>query len=393
MPSEEGLSLRSRLSEPGYVVSALVHVGVLAATLIAFSQSEKFDDIQETVPVEVVTDNQFNQIMKGDKSAKEVRPEATAKTEQTASLAAEQPDQPAPEKAATTPPPPPPPPPLPPVRHVEQPKPPASVPPPPPVTALPPPRPEPPTPTATPPIPMPPVRDVEAEPVAPKPEPKPVPKPVVKPVPTPPVVPHPVVAKLPDPKPVPRPRPVEKPKLDQLAKLMEEQPTDSTPPDRTSVSKPPRPSRTVAESKFDPTDISKLLSGNAPAQRASASHDAVHASLGSPTASAPKMSPSFWAGLDGVMEDQYRQCWSYLGLNTGVKYVPQVRVVYGSNGALEADPVLLNPPSDPAMQSLADSAMRAVRRCNPLKIPDQYAPYYDQWKGRVLRFDPEEMAG
>ncbi len=55
--------------------------------------------------------------------------------------------------------------------------------------------------------------------------------------------------------------------------------------------------------------------------------------------------------------------------------------------------MLINPPSDPALQSLADSALRAVRRCNPLKIPDQYAPFYDQWRGRVLRFDPEEMAG
>ena len=117
------------------------------------------------------------------------------------------------------------------------------------------------------------------------------------------------------------------------------------------------------------------------------------ASLGSPTASAAKMAPTMWAGLDGLMEDQYRACWSYLGLNTGQKYIPQVRVVYGANGALEAEPVLINPPSDPALQSLADSALRAVRRCNPLKIPEQYAPFYEQWKGRVLRFDPEEMAG
>ena len=57
------------------------------------------------------------------------------------------------------------------------------------------------------------------------------------------------------------------------------------------------------------------------------------------------------------------------------------------------EPVLINPPSDPAMRSLAESALRAVRRCNPLRIPAQYAPYYDQWKGRVLRFDPVDMAG
>ena len=63
-------------------MSALVHAGVLAATLVAFSTSEKFDDLQETVPVEVITDNQFNEIMKGDKAAKEVRPDAAAPQDQ-----------------------------------------------------------------------------------------------------------------------------------------------------------------------------------------------------------------------------------------------------------------------------------------------------------------------
>jgi colicin import membrane protein len=35
--------------------------------------------------------------------------------------------------------------------------------------------------------------------------------------------------------------------------------------------------------------------------------------------------------------------------------------------------------------------MRAVRRCNPMHIPAAYMPYYEQWKARVVRFDPEDM--
>ena len=105
------------------------------------------------------------------------------------------------------------------------------------------------------------------------------------------------------------------------------------------------------------------------------------------------MAPSLWGQLDGLMEEQYRQCWSYLGLTTGQKYIPQIKVTYDESGGLTSDPVLVNPPGDPALRSLAESALRAVRRCNPLQIPAQYAPYYDEWKGRVLRFDPEEMAG
>ena len=105
------------------------------------------------------------------------------------------------------------------------------------------------------------------------------------------------------------------------------------------------------------------------------------------------MSPSLWGAARRLLEDQYRQCWSYLGLDGGQKYIPQMRVVYRRDGGLQVEPVLVNPPSDPALRSLAESALRAVRRCNPLKIPAQYAPYLRQWKGRVLRFDPEEMAG
>ena len=59
---------------PGFPVSAAVHAGLLAATLIVFSQSPKFDEAQETVPIEVVSDQQLNQIMKGEKSAPAVKP-------------------------------------------------------------------------------------------------------------------------------------------------------------------------------------------------------------------------------------------------------------------------------------------------------------------------------
>ena len=219
-------------------------------------------------------------------------------------------------------------------------------------------------------------------------------------------------AKPPRPQPQPHdvkppPKPHDKPKPDMLAKLLTEQPPESTPkqppaPTPKPVHNKPKPPEAkpapeaTQENKFDLTDITKLLFNHDAAKPAGApshSQPAQLASLGSPTASAPKMSPSFWAGLDGLLEDQYRSCWSYLGLATGAKYIPQVRVVYGIDGSLEGQPQLMNPPSDPSMQSLADSALRAVRRCNPLKIPEQYAPYYEQWKGRVLRFDPEEMAG
>ena len=61
------------------------------------------------------------------------------------------------------------------------------------------------------------------------------------------------------------------------------------------------------------------------------------------------------------------------------------------DGGLAAEPVLRNPTSDPALTSLATAAMNAVRECNPMKIPAQFAPYYEQWKSRTVEFRPDEM--
>ena len=73
--------------------------------------------------------------------------------------------------------------------------------------------------------------------------------------------------------------------------------------------------------------------------------------------------------------------------------MPQLEVNYLANGALAREPKLRNPPTDPSLMPLAESALRAVKTCNPLRVPAQFQPYYNEWKDRILRFDPEEMMG
>ena len=68
-----------------------------------------------------------------------------------------------------------------------------------------------------------------------------------------------------------------------------------------------------------------------------------------------------------------------------------MRVQMQADGSLAAQPKLLNPPSDPNLRSLAESAVRAVNRCDPLPIPERYKPYYNAWRDRKIRFDPKEM--
>ena len=45
-----------------------------------------------------------------------------------------------------------------------------------------------------------------------------------------------------------------------------------------------------------------------------------------------------------------------------------------------AEPVLVNTSGDPAFHAMADSALRAIKRCAPFKIPAQYAPFYGDWQ-------------
>ena len=52
------------------IVSGALHAALLAMILVSFAAAPKFDDAAESVPVDTITQSQFNEIMKGDKSGK-----------------------------------------------------------------------------------------------------------------------------------------------------------------------------------------------------------------------------------------------------------------------------------------------------------------------------------
>lgn len=349
----------SLVEKPGMVVSSTAHVALLAAAVLSFSQSPKYDDAQESIPVEMVTTQDFNQVMRGEKTAKTVQP--TPRAEKISDIAETKPQPPLAEAKKDVPTPPPS---LkreadPGEADKEQPPKPEQV------AALPPPRPQP----ATPPPPAvdkpPPPDDAEA--VEP---PKPVPRPKTEP-------PKEEVKK-PDPQ----------LKLDKIRDLLE----------RKDVQKPTEPTKPKSgeetnERKLNFADISKLLSHDTPDHRASTNRVLQReASLGTQTASAPKMSPSLEAQMEGWFQDRFQGCWTTpITMPTGPKYVPEVRVPLNIDGSLADEPVLVNPPSNPAWRALADSAVRAVRKCNPLPVPDRFKPYYDEWKDRIVRFHAEDL--
>ena len=108
--------------------------------------------------------------------------------------------------------------------------------------------------------------------------------------------------------------------------------------------------------------------------RRPASRSATSRSRAARPGAAQKMQASLWDQLDGLLEDQYKQCWSYLGLDGRQQICAADQGALWRGRSLIGEPVLINRPADPSLQSLADSAMRAVRRCNPLKIPPNTHP-------------------
>jgi len=357
-------------NRPGYVISGSAHAALLVATLLSFSQARKFDDAQESVPVEMVTDQQFNEVLKGEKTAKDVKP--VPKADKVAEITETKP--------------------LPPVAEAKQDIP---VPPPPLKRELDPGEAE------TRDVPTPPQRAAELTPPQP-PKAELKPQPVKTPAPPAPEKPPMEDAEAEIPKPPRRPDPPkEQPKKeepqfkpDQLAKLLDkEKEKDQQKPVEKPVAKPKSGDETEQTHSFNLSDISKLLSREPPQRKASTGSQLQQvASLGAPNANAAKMSPSMWGQLDALLQDQYKQCWSYIGLSNQPKYIPEIQVEYAQDGSLIGQPSLMNPPSDPVSRNLAESALRAVRRCNPLHIPALYQPFYDQWKGRIVRFDPDEMS-
>jgi hypothetical protein len=350
--------------KPGYIASGVMHVALLVFALVSFSHTPPFQNAEETVPVDLVTDSDVNQIVKGDKAAKKVM--ADPHVDKLADAEDFRPKPPIADakRDILTPPPP--------LKHiddpgdadkVEPPKPPADAAAPPPAPKLPP----------LPPVEDKPPPDTTADEPLPPPRPKTPPK----------KVPPKVEAKKPP-----------QFKLDQIAKLLDEdkpeKPTKShehhaaKPKSGDDSHDPPR--------QFSADDISRLLDHEAPERRASSGRRLQQeASLGSPTANAARMSPSLQAAMDGWFQDKFQGCWIQpVSLPQGPKYVPQIRVQLNLDGSLAADPVLTNPPDDPAWQPLADSAVRAVHTCDPLPVPDKFKAYYDTWRDRVVQFEDQD---
>ena len=103
------------------------------------------------------------------------------------------------------------------------------------------------------------------------------------------------------------------------------------------------------------------------------------------------MSASLEASFGQWLIEAYKQCWSPpRAIPDGDPYLPRVRVSLKADGSLAAAPKLINPPYDPAWRGHADAALKAVKSCDPLHVPDKFAAYYPGWKTRTVFFDTSQ---
>ena len=106
---------------------------------------------------------------------------------------------------------------------------------------------------------------------------------------------------------------------------------------------------------------------------------------------------SFATGLTLSQEDALRAqifgCWSVpLGLPYDKNLLVRIKLQLKKDGTIAKSEILdhqrMNKPGQKFYKVLAESALRAVRLCQPLKVPPTG---YDKWKDLQLNFNPTEM--
>jgi colicin import membrane protein len=360
--------------EPGIWVSGAAHAAVLAGSLFVLGSST-FPEAQEGIPVEVITDNQFSEITRGETSAKEIKPEQPNPRVDRVAEVQEKRDPGEAQRHA----------PAPPTRpadmktdeqEVEA----AAAPPPPPAR----------------PLPEPPKREAEKKPSAEE------------------------IAERAEAEALARQQAEAKAEADAKAKAEAEAKARAVAEAKAKAEAEARAkaeaeakAKAVAEAKakaeaeakakrqaeiaekFNPGDIRELLQSKQPAQSAGSTGREINrtASLGTSTGTAQRLNPSQRDALIGLLQEQLHRCWVVpVALQSVPKPpVPSVRIQLNQDGSLAAEPAVLNRSPEPLFGVAADSATRAARRCAPLRIPAQFAPYYQDWKDLVVNFNLRDM--
>jgi len=316
----------------GLVSSAALHAGILGFMLVSFSSASPFEPMQESMPIDIISDAEMSQMMAGKKDAPKAevpKPvvEKVADTPKPPENLEAKVDDTKPEvKAANEPAPPPPPPPA---EAQPAPKPPAA-------QAEAKPQPAPPPPDA---------ESLAAKPPEPKKdEPKPEQQAQATPAPAPPKKPKNIPPKV--------------------------------------VQQPPQDQR-----EFKPNEIAALLDKRTATRQASIG-DTINstASLGARVGTAATLSQT---EID-ALRARLMQLWNPpAGASNPEELIVTVRIRLNIDGTLSGPPMVVTSGHSPFFMTARESAIRAIFRGQPFNMlsPEKY----DAWKDIEVTFDPREM--
>ncbi|HRE20889.1 MAG TPA: cell envelope integrity protein TolA [Rhabdaerophilum sp.] len=111
--------------------------------------------------------------------------------------------------------------------------------------------------------------------------------------------------------------------------------------------------------------------------------------LGTTTATGAKLSPSDRAQLIGILTEQMSRCISYSG--TAPKTGPQLTFTLAQGGTIVGGVNLVNRSGESNFVPFAEATMRALRNCQPYRVPARFLATYEDWKNIRLNIDTSEM--
>jgi colicin import membrane protein len=363
------LKLKFNTSEPGLWVSGVAHASLLAAALIGLSVGSEFPEAQEGIPVEIITDNQFSQITKGETNAKAPQPkpraERVADKTELKDPGEDKRDAPAPPKRPAE------------MKVADKEEPVAAQPPPPaPLTRS--------------------QEEKAAAEAKAEEEKKLIEKAEAEAIEKAKAAEQAKVeaeakAKA-EAKKVAEAQAKAKAEADAKAKAEAEKKLAEAKAKEEGEAKARKEAQLAK--KLDMGDLKQFLDSKEKSQSTGATGAEVQktASLGTATGSAAKLSPSMEDSLRGILDEQIKRCYNAPpGAVAGSATIPLIDVKFNLDGTLADDPRVLKAGPSSIDRAIADAALRAIRRCAPYKIPASFSPFYNSWKHWNMYFELSQV--
>lgn len=318
----------------GLIISILGHAALILWGLVSLPGTEPFSSAPvDSMPVELVSIGEYTEIKRGSKEA------APSEAHEAAIVESDQPDAPPVEDPG----------------NAE-------------------------TPQETPPTPE--TTDLAAVPDAGAPPPEAAePEPAPEPEATPPPPPEPAPAET-QVEETPEPAPSTAPAVATAV------PKKKPAPPKKSEQKPVKTAQAKDnQSKFNSDKISALLDKQTPSGGGTQKPTGQTALGSAKGTSTSKMSQTELDALRGMIS----RCWNPpVGATDGDALVVKIHMELNVDGTVIGTPSVLNSGDGPFFRAAADSARRAILRCQPYALP---AAKYDAWREVTVNFDPREMFG